>query len=282
LSLITRTKPEKVRKAPDQVKRLYDLAVGRFDGIRMDPRDLRIQPGFNPRNFTDVEENLEDFQSLKASIKVMGVLVPLLVRFEAGNKQGIIVGGERRERACLELIDEYEKSGGTEGKNIISVPVIQVSGDEKRLAMIALVENNHKALSQIECGKGYQSLLDLGAGIEEIATGVGRSLRSVSECLALYSAPLAVKELVEVGKVTPTAALQATKKHGDAAGKVLQTQVAASNGKKVTRKADAHTVTARDKVRILTETLVYLSENAATISARTIKSRVKDALEQIA
>ena len=157
------TQSTKERKPLDEVTRLYDLAVGRFDGIKLKPREIRVQQNFNPRDFKDVGENIEKFETLKASIKEMGVITPLLVRYESGNKQAILVGGERRLRACLELINEFETSGGEEGRNVLSVPVIQVKGDEKRLAMIAMVENTHKELSPMEIGRGCQSLIDHGA-----------------------------------------------------------------------------------------------------------------------
>ncbi|MCK4250363.1 ParB/RepB/Spo0J family partition protein [candidate division WOR-3 bacterium] len=68
----------------------------------VDPILIKINPG-NVRDENEEEiESDESFQRLKESVAEFGVLVPLVVRpYRRGNKQFILVDGERRLRAAL-------------------------------------------------------------------------------------------------------------------------------------------------------------------------------------
>jgi ParB/RepB/Spo0J family partition protein len=71
----------------------------------------------NPNNPRELQGR-EDVQDLKKSIRLIGVLVPLLVTPKPGvEDKYILVEGERRWRACRQLFDE------TNEKRFLSVPV---------------------------------------------------------------------------------------------------------------------------------------------------------------
>ena len=125
--------------ASSEVTRLKDLG-SRKDSIVIDPRLIVIEEGHNPRNFS-LPENRAHLDELKASIAEHGVLAPLWVRWEASTKQPVLVDGETRLRATLELI--------AEGVDIKSVPTIQVSAaNEADRLVLALTANTGKPLSQ--------------------------------------------------------------------------------------------------------------------------------------
>src|ERR1035441_5602000 len=105
--------------ATKAVERLRDLGSGRRDAIMMDPRIIQIEEAFNPRDYR-LKENRAHLDELKASIKVRGVLQPLLVRFDAQQQCAVLVNGECRLRAVIELIES--------GVEIETVPVLQVQG----------------------------------------------------------------------------------------------------------------------------------------------------------
>ena len=102
---------------PTVVTRLKHLAETVRDVVMIDPRIVVVEDGFNCRDYT-LSENRAHLDELKRSIKVNGTLVPLLVRYEAGTKSAVLIDGECRLRANLELI--------AEGVEILSVPTVQV------------------------------------------------------------------------------------------------------------------------------------------------------------
>jgi len=122
------------------VERLRDLGSGRRDAIMMDPRIIQIEKAFNPRDYR-LKENREHLDELKASIKMRGVLQPLLVRFDPQQQCAILNDGECRLRAVLELIEE--------GVEIATIPILQVQGgNETERLVIALTANTGKPLSK--------------------------------------------------------------------------------------------------------------------------------------
>jgi ParB-like chromosome segregation protein Spo0J len=102
-----------------KVERLRDLGDGRRDLIMLDPRKIVVEPGLNPRDYK-LQENLDHLNELKASIRASGTLQPLWVRFDVKTKAAVLVDGECRLRANLELI--------ADGEEIVAVPCVQVSG----------------------------------------------------------------------------------------------------------------------------------------------------------
>ena len=79
--------------AKAEVTRLRDLKVSARDQLMLAPGDIHIEDGHNPRDYA-LSENHAHLESLKASIKVNGVLQPLLVRFDPITKSAVLVDGE--------------------------------------------------------------------------------------------------------------------------------------------------------------------------------------------
>lgn len=203
--------------------RLRDIAEGRRDALNVDPKQIRIEKGFNPRDYA-LGENREHLDELKASIRLWGVKVPLLVRWDVGTEQAILIDGECRLRACLELIEE--------GIEIKSVPVLQeAAGNEADRLLLAITTNTGKPLSVLESGAAFRRLMAFGWSKSEVAEKTGRSVQFVGKALDLADAPQEVREMVEKGTVTPALARKAVKERGDGAGAALRERVEEAKAK---------------------------------------------------
>ncbi len=132
----------------------------------------------------------ETIKELAESIKIHGIIQPLIVRKE-GTKYKI-VAGERRYRASL--IAGLEK-----------LPVvIRDDISDRDAAEIALIENlQREDLNPIDEAMGYQKLIsDFGITQEEAADRVGKSRSAVTNSLRLLKLPTAVIEALRSGSVS--------------------------------------------------------------------------------
>jgi ParB family chromosome partitioning protein len=159
--------------APTQ--ELSELPVG---AIHPNPRQPRRR--FQP----------EATDGLASSIKVQGLLQPIVVRprREGGYE---LIAGERRWRAA--------KQAGVE-----SVPALVREADDRDSLLLALVENvAREQLSAVEEARAYAVLLDeFGLSLSEVAERVGRSKPAVSNRLRLLELPDEVLWMVARGELT--------------------------------------------------------------------------------
>jgi ParB family chromosome partitioning protein len=136
-----------------------------------------------PRRIFD-EDALAD---LAASISVVGLLQPVVVRRRAAGGYELIMG-ERRLRASQ-----------LAGIEVIPAIVRETADDE--LLRDALMENLHREqLNPLEEAAAYQQLLDdFSATHEELARRVGRSRPHISNTIRLLNLPPAVQKRVAAG-----------------------------------------------------------------------------------
>ncbi len=152
---------------------------------------LQVAPGLvdpnphQPREYFDVEQ----LNALAASIRVHGILQPLVVtrvgkRFE-------LIAGERRLRAAK--IAELD-----------AVPVIVRSFDEQQKLELALIENLQRAeLNPVEMATAYRKLLDqFGLTYDQIGARVGKDRSTVANTTRLLNLPLEGKRAVATGAIT--------------------------------------------------------------------------------
>lgn len=133
--------------------------------------------------------NQESLEELAESIKVYGIIQPIVVSKKDGYYS--IVAGERRWRAA--------KLAGLE-----EIPAIIRDDDEQINKEIALIENiQREDLNPLEKALGIRHLMDkYGLTQEQVAKKLGKSRSSVSNTVRiLYLAP-DVLELVKQGKLT--------------------------------------------------------------------------------
>jgi ParB family transcriptional regulator, chromosome partitioning protein len=140
----------------------------------------------NPRQPRQIFDE-EMLAELAASIKVVGLLQPVVVRkIRADHYQ--IVMGERRWRAC-QLAD------------LDVVPAIVRETSDGDMLRDALMENLHRQqLNALEEAAAYQQLLDdFEATHEELARKIGRSRPHITNTIRLLNLPPSVQRRVAAG-----------------------------------------------------------------------------------
>lgn len=174
---------------------IKEIASGRSDLYRVDPRKLQVKDGWNVRD----EESL-DLDDLMTSIKELGVKQPMTIQVE--NDVPYVTDGHRRYFAVMALIGQ--------GVDIKTVPVQMEERYSNAADHIAsmIVRNSGKPLTAIEQSRVFKRLVDYGLSETEIASKVGKSRQWVVNMLELNAAPEEVKALIKQGKVTATLAQQ--------------------------------------------------------------------------
>ena len=133
--------------------------------------------------------NEEEIKDLSESIKMHGVIQPLVLR-RLGDKYEIIAGERRYKAATM--------------AGLQTVPAIIVVMDDKESAEVALVENlQRKDLTAIEEAQSYKKILDMGyLTQEELATRMGVSQPNISNKLRLLNLAIPVKEALLANKIS--------------------------------------------------------------------------------
>jgi ParB family chromosome partitioning protein len=143
---------------------------------------------FQPRS----DFNADELESLAESIRVQGVLQPILVRSHpTAPERYQIVAGERRFRAAMQ-------AGLTE------IPTILRDMDDSDAAVVALVENlQRQDLNAIEEAEGYQRLLtDFGLTHESLGYAVSKSRSHIGNTIRLLRLPEPVLRDVRSGSLS--------------------------------------------------------------------------------
>lgn len=161
-----------------------------FEEEKSDIRELNIEeivadPQQHRKTFHD-----ETIAELAESIKIHGVIQPLIVRKENGKYK--IVAGERRYRAS--------KIAGLKKLPVI----IRDDISDRDAAEIALIENlQREDLNPVDEALGYEKLIaDFGITQEEAADRVGKSRSAVTNTLRLLKLPEAVLEKLRDGAIS--------------------------------------------------------------------------------
>lgn len=147
--------------------------------------DLLVTNSEQPReNFSD-----EELQELAQSIKVNGIVQPIVVRTHRGSYQ--IVAGERRWRAA-------QKAG------LQKVPAVVRDVSDDKMLEIALIENiQRQELNPVEEARAYQNLIDnFGLTQEKVAERVGKTRPFVANYLRLLKLPDIILGYLESGKLS--------------------------------------------------------------------------------
>lgn len=167
--LVAANEPSEERSSP-----LRELPL---DSLRPNPFQPRRE--FEPR----------ELEHLAASIRVGGVMQPILVRPFNGSYQ--IVSGERRWRAS-----------SLAGRQTITALVRQVA--DRDMLQFALIENLHrKDLDPIEKATAFQRLVkEFRLSHEEIGKQVGLDRSTVANMIRLLELPEPIQRAVSRGTIT--------------------------------------------------------------------------------
>jgi len=161
--------------APNDEEELRRLPV---DLIAPNPRQPR-------RSFDD-----ESLVALADSIRVRGVLQPVLVRPLPGGRYELIAGERRWRAAALAELD--------------SIPAVIRRQDDAASLEVALIENMAREdLNPVDQARACAALVEeLGLTREEVGLRVGRSRVAVSNLMRLLDLPDEALELIERGELT--------------------------------------------------------------------------------
>lgn len=169
--------PSLASEQPDPQRQIITLPIEAIRANRDQPR----------RRFLD--EALED---LAASIRVKGVLQPLIVRPMAGVEgEYEIVAGERRWRACQRA-------------EIHELPVIIRDFNDIEVLEVAIIENiQRENLNAIEEAAGYRQLMDrFGHTQDKLGEALSKSRSHIANLLRLLTLPEEVQSYVCEGKLS--------------------------------------------------------------------------------
>ena len=138
-----------------------------------------------------VEMETEALETLAASIRVHGVIQPLVVTRGPERGQYILIAGERRWRAA--------RLAG-----LGAVPAVIKDAAPRAMLELALVENVVRAdLSPLEEAAAYRQLIDdFGLTQAAVAERVGRSRVSVTNTLRLLALPDRVQRALAAGEIS--------------------------------------------------------------------------------
>ncbi|MDR2017301.1 MAG: ParB/RepB/Spo0J family partition protein [Syntrophobacterales bacterium] len=155
-------------------------------GIRLIRVDQIVPNPDQPRQSIKEEALLE----LAASIREKGLLQPLILKKNGGNKYDIIAG-ERRFRASV-------MAGLTEVSAIIK------DVDDKEALEIALIENlQREDLNAVEIGATYQRFIDeFGYTHQDLAKKIGVDRSSVTNYVRILKLPEWIRKLMSEGKLS--------------------------------------------------------------------------------
>jgi ParB family chromosome partitioning protein len=164
------------QEVPDEAGGVRRLPVAALKPNRWQPRS----------SFDDAE-----LEALAASIRIQGLVQPLVVTVD-GDGAFSIVAGERRWRAA--------RLAGLE-----EVPVVvRADLDDQTRLELALVENLQRSdLNALEEAEAYAALQEkFGLSQEAIAVRVGKSRTAVTNALRLLKLPEEIRDLLRAGQLT--------------------------------------------------------------------------------
>lgn len=157
-------------------------STGGFDGkqvLEIALSDIEPNPDQPRKEFAE-----DELQELAASLRLHGLLQPILVRKVQGRY--LIVAGERRFRAAA--LAGFER-----------MACLVQEGNELQMAERALVENIQRAdLSPVEEGRAYARLMkEYGLTQDEVSKKVGKGRATVANLLRIVQLPGPVLELLQ-------------------------------------------------------------------------------------
>mgnify|MGYP001557797592 FL=1 len=153
--------------------------------LLINPQQITANP-YQPRNNFEQDKLAE----LAESIKVHGIINPLIVTSASDDKYELI-SGERRLRAALDL-------------RLVKVPVIVRRASDLEKLELALIENiQREDLNPIELAHGYQKLIDeFSLTQEKLSKKVGKSRPLITNTLRLLGLPQEIQESLIKGEIS--------------------------------------------------------------------------------
>jgi len=205
--------------------------VSRSDLFSVSPDMLTEEKGFNVRGVFDeayfeqpeVEEHI---RGMADSYKAGRYVPPIVVQVRNGIPY--IRDGMHRRRALMLAISE--------GAEIKRVQVLEHHGDEAQQTLLLATSNDGRPLSPMERAVIYDRLDKWGWTTQEIASSVRRTVKHVSQTLALLDMPIELKRMVQRNEIAATQAAELFRQHGDDAVSMINKARENTDKGKVTKK----------------------------------------------
>ena len=211
------------------------VGAGSRDLWQIDPRELRVIDGFNPRVIND--EYVAHIRSIADSIISEGFyqdqpLAGYVAKVDGEQVVYIYSGHSRLKGALLAISEGHELS-----RLPVSVSQAGLSMEDMTVALIR--GNGGKSLTYYESAIVCKRLIRYGFTEDEIARRTGFTVPLVRNRLSLMAAPLKLREMVANNTMSATLAIDLINTHGD---KALEMAEAAQSraeeaGKSKVRKA---------------------------------------------
>ena len=177
----------------DPRKFTSDGGDGLVDGVGL--RNLEIKTIVPNPNQPRIHFDEDSLAELAESIRVVGVLQPILVRPNTGKGSPLgsfeLIAGERRWRAA-------QRAGLT------TIPALVRESDDVSSVEQALIENLHRQdLTPLEEAAAFKQLLDdFSMTHEQIAEKVGKARSAITNSLRLLSLPPSIQQLLADGRLS--------------------------------------------------------------------------------
>jgi ParB family transcriptional regulator, chromosome partitioning protein len=175
------TQPKPLNQAPPlelsstNQEKMWMLSIEKIKSGKYQPR----------KNF-----NKQALDELTSSIKMHGILQPIVVR-SVGAGQYEIIAGERRWRAA-------------QAAGLHEVPVIIKTYNNQTTLELSLIENlQREDLNPIEEAEGYLRLMsEFSLTQEKVAEKVGKERTTVANALRLLKLAPSIREMVQTGQIS--------------------------------------------------------------------------------
>lgn len=230
--------------------------VKRADLWKIDPRLIKEESGFNIRDY-DKPEVEEHIAGLTAAF-LNGQYIPPIVIRENDSGEIVLIDGHCRHRAALRAIEQ-----GADG---LMLTATKFKGSDVERIEVMLQSGEGLKFTPLETATGYLRLNRMGMEIKDIAARVNKSVNHVGAYLTLATAPFAVQQMVQSGKVAANVAIEAVRKHGEKATDFLQKSLekAEKQGKtKVTASVVRVWIPPRQTVAAMTDVVERITERLA-------------------
>ena len=170
----------------------------------------------------------ESIEELAQSIRIDGVIQPLIVRPQGGRY--LLIAGERRMRAA-------------QAAGLSEVPAVVRNIADDRVLEIALIENiQREDLNSIEVAQALQRMAhELGLSHEELALRTGKSRTTITNLLRLLRLPGPVQKMIasdalQMGHARALLALPEAADQLDVADEVLRRGLSVRQVEELVRK----------------------------------------------
>lgn len=144
-----------------------------------------------------VEFNIDAINELAASIKIKGIIQPVIIR--------TIKSDDLNEKIKYEIIAGERRWRAAQIAGLSTIPaVIKQSVDDRETLMLSLIENiQRNDLNPIEEALAYQRLAKIfSLTHDQISEGVGKSRSSVSNLLRILELPNSVQDAIKAGRLS--------------------------------------------------------------------------------